>query len=134
MTLKTKDVLGLAHPKLGANQRLLLMTELEYRESFSGQSCSGTAQSTSLLHIHQAAPSASFFPLPFILLIIPFLPDVFPESNSCRQRHPRFRVINASFICLGSNINMGVREQGCCVHHCWSCNCYHGSWCCILLD
>ena len=83
---------------------------------------------------HQAAPSASFFPLPFILLIIPFLPDVFLWSNSRRQRRPRFRVVNTSFICLGQNINMGVGEQSCCVHHCRSCNCCDGSWCCILLD
>jgi len=30
---------GLAHLILGANQKPMLMTELLYRESFSGQSC-----------------------------------------------------------------------------------------------
>jgi len=103
-------------------------------ESFPGQSCLLNCTIDESAHLHQAAPPIPFLSLHFVLLIIPFLPHVFPESNSCRQRRSRFRVVNTSFICLGSNINMGIREQGSCVHNCWRSDYCHGSWCCILPD
>jgi hypothetical protein len=107
---------------------------LAIAESFSGQSCLLYCTIDESARVHQAAPPIPFLSLLLILLIIPFLPHVFPKSNFCQQRRPRFRVVNTSFICLGSNIDMGVREQSCRVHNCWRSDSCHGSWCCILLD